>query len=105
MQRDAAGSKGAMKPYHNLSSLIKANATRRSRALLLLVVVVEVQKTWLVMQQVALQVVIEYSARSGHLSLHIGNLIPIQRYVFLQHIIYIPPPPPALLGQQVAVCA
>ena len=52
---------------------------------------VEVQQTYLVLQQVALRVVLEYRAGSGPLSLHVGDLLPIQAYVFLQQILDITP--------------
>ena len=56
-----------------------------------LLVVVKIQQTYLVLQQVALRVVLRYSASSGSLSLHVGDLLPIQAYVFLQEILYLTP--------------
>ena len=64
--------------------------TTQSRALWLLVLV-EVQQTYLVLQQVALRVVLEYRAGSGPLSLHVGDLLPVQAYVLLQQVLYLTP--------------
>ncbi len=55
-----------------------------------LLVVVKVQQTYLVLQQVALRVVLEYRAGSGPLSLHVGDLLPVQAHVLLQQILYLP---------------
>ena len=90
--RDSSCSEGALKPYDNVFVvIIKGQCkTKQSRALWLLVLV-EVQHPYLVLQQVALRVVLEYRAGSGPLSLHVGDLLPIQAYVLLQQILYLTP--------------
>ena len=73
-------------------AIIRASVKHKaqSRALWLLVLV-EVQQTDLVLQQVALRVVLEYRAGSGPLSLHVGDLLPVQAYVLLQQVLYLTP--------------
>ncbi len=66
-----------------MTAIVRASGkTAQSRALWLLVLV-EVQQTYLILQQVALRVVLEYRAGSGPLSLHVGDLLPIQANAFL----------------------
>ena len=60
---------------------------RRRLLMLLRLVVIQIQQSYIVLQQVALWVVLEDSAGSGPLSLHVGDLLPSQAYVFLQEIL------------------
>ena len=53
---------------------------------------VEVQQTYLVLQQVALRVVREYRARSGPLSPHIGDLLPMSNPMYSSNRYLVCPP-------------
>ena len=64
-------------------TIIRASGKATQARALWLLVLVKVQQTYLVLQQVALRVVFEDRAGSGSLSLHVGDLLPIQAYVFL----------------------